>query len=273
MRKYMIGVVQMNSTDNLEKNLRTACEFVDEAAEKGAKLVSFPERYNFRGAVAAEDRDGLTVRTMATKAREHGIYVHCGSMAQTTPDGDRAFNSSIMLNPKGEIVAEYHKLHPFDITMPDGREIRESSRTKPGEQIVMVDTELGKMGLAICYDLRFPELFRYMALQGAEILFCPSNFKTETGKDHWEALLRARAIENGCYVIAAAQIGGAVSPGSFGSSLVVDPWGTIIVKAREMPCVIMAEIDLDYLDHVRNNIPCLQNRRSDVYDVVLKTKT
>lgn len=274
MRKYLIGVVQMDTRENKEENLTAACAFIDEAVSKGAKMVSFPEVFNVidNGEEAPESiPDGRSITLMAQKAREHKIWIHCGSIAEVNPEGDRKLNTSVMLNPLGEVVAKYSKMHMFDITLPDGRETKESARYKPGEEMVTVETEMGHLGLTICYDIRFPELYRYLALQGAEIIFTPANFATPTGKDHWETILKARAIENGCYIVAAAQIGKKRGTSdSFGATLVVDPWGTIISKAKETACVTMAEIDLDYLELIRSRIPSLKNRRNDVYDTIRK---
>lgn len=274
MRKYLIGVVQMDTRENKEENLKAACGFIDEAVMRGAKMVSFPEVFNVidKGEEAPEEiPGGRTITLMAEKAREHSIWIHCGSIAEVNPEGDRKYNTTVLLNPKGEMVAKYRKLHTFDITLPDGTKTAESSRIKPGEDMVVVDTEMGRIGLTICYDIRFPELYRYLALEGAEIIFTPANFATPTGKDHWEPILRTRAVENGCYIVAAAQIGRKRGTfDSFGASLVVDPWGTIITKARETACVTMAEIDLDYLDTIRSRLPMLVNRRGDVYDTIKK---
>ena len=274
MRKYMIGVVQMDTRENKEENLKSACALIDEAVAKGAKLVTFPEVFNVidNGEEAPEEiPHGRTTALMSQKAKEHGIWIHCGSIAEVSEDGDRKKNTTVLLNPQGEVVAKYSKLHMFDITLPDGRQTMESARYKPGTEMVHVETELGHFGLTICYDIRFPELYRYLALQGAEVIFTPSNFTTPTGKDHWETILKTRAIENGCYIVAAAQIGRKRGTSdSFGASLVVDPWGTIISKANERACVTMAEIDLHYVQQIRGRIPSLKNRRNDIYDTIKK---
>jgi len=274
MRKYTIGVVQMDTREDKDANLKAACEFIDEAVSKGAKMVSFPEVFNVIDNGEDEPEaipDGRTITLMAEKAREHNIWIHCGSIAEFNPEGDRKYNTTVMLNPKGEMVAKYRKLHTFDITLPDGTQTMESARIKPGQDMVTVETEMGHLGLTICYDIRFPELYRYLALQGAEIIFTPANFATPTGKDHWETILRTRAIENGCYIIASAQIGRKRGKSdSFGATLVVDPWGMVVAKAPEKACVIMADIDLDYVGKVRGMLPMLTNRRGDVYDTIKK---
>ena len=274
IRKYQIGVIQMDTRDNYEENMEAACRFIDEAAAKGAKLVTFPEVFNYIGTEpreAEEIPNGPTITLMAKKAREHHIWIHCGSISEVNPNGEKKYNTTVLLNPEGEEVDRYRKLHAFDITLADGTETRESDRMQIGNDIVMVDTELGKFGLSICYDIRFPELYRYMAQNGCQVLFTPANFQMQTGKDHWEIILRTRAVENTCYVVAAGQIGKKRGTSlSYGSSLVADPWGTVIARAKETAGVTMAEIDLDYLDKVRRDLPCLKNKRNDIYEVIKK---
>ena len=172
-----------------------------------------------------------------------------------------------MIDPDGEIIAVYRKLHTFDITMPDGTAADESARIRPGSEIVTVDTALGRFGLSICYDIRFPELYRIMALEGAEVIFTPASFTMQTGKDHWETILRTRAIENGCYIVAADQYGQKARFMAYGNSMVVDPWGTVIARARDKMGIIYAEIDLDYVKEIRQKMPSLKNRRGDIYEV------
>lgn len=273
--KYLIGVIQMDTKNDKEANMREACRFIDEAAARGAKLAAFPEAMNLMGDNVGEGGSfetipGYSTDILAAKAKEHGIYIHCGSIKEAAAEGEKPYNTTVLINDKGEIIAKYRKLHLFDVTLPDGTEALESSRNQVGREIVNVDTELGNFGLTICYDIRFPELYRLLTLRGAQVIFTPANFTTPTGKDHWETILRTRAIENGCYIVAPAQIGKKEKGASFGSSLVVDPWGTVIAKAGEYPGVTVAEIDLGYLQKVRGMLPCLKNRRSDVYDLLLK---
>lgn len=249
-----------------------------------------------------EDIPGYTTEILMEQARKYGIYIHSGSFRERIPEtvqcgtevsaaveadsaeseaagvpaGNpssavpaagrrRAYNTSILLGPDGGILAKYRKIHTFDVTLPDGTVCNESERVCPGKEIVVADTELGRLGFAICYDLRFPELFRAMALAGAQVIFLPADFTRPTGKDHWEPLLRARAIENGCYVIAAGQTGKKPRYEANGNSMIVDPWGTVLARAQEGPGVIYGEIDLDYLEEVRQKIPSLANRREEVY--------
>ena len=272
MRTYKIAVAQMDSQNDKGENMRTACRLIDEAASQGAKLVSFPEVMNLSGENVGEGGGhepipGYTTQLLMEKAKEHGIYIHSGSFMEKIPEEERAYNTSVLIDPEGQIIAHYRKLHTFDVTLPDGTVCDESARVRPGDRIVTVDTALGKMGLSVCYDIRFPELYRLMALEGAQILFAPASFTMPTGKDHWETILRTRAIENGCYLVAADQIGQKVRFTAYGNSMVVDPWGTVIARSSDKVGLIYADIDLDYLDAVRAKIPSLINRRADMYDL------
>ncbi len=268
-RKYLAAAIQIDTQNDKAANWREMERLLDEAAERGARLAVFPETVNVLSGEAAfaEPIPGPTTERLSRKAREHGIWIHGGSISRVNPNGGRTYNTSVLINPAGEVVAEYSKLHNFDMTLPDGSCVRESDRKEPGREIVTVQTELGCLGFAICYDLRFPELFRLLALAGAEIVFLPANFTMPTGKDHWEPLLRARAIENACYVLAPNQIGVKERFTAYGNSMIVDPWGTVLARAADKPGVIVAEIDLDYLDAVRQRNPIFQNRREDVYQL------
>lgn len=271
-RKFLVGVVQLDTQADKKANLERVCQYIDEAAGRGAGLIAFPENISYIGpnpieAGAPEPIPGYTTDLLAKKAKEHGVYLHGGSMAELIPDEAKFYNTSVMFDPSGAIIAKYRKIHTFDVTMPDGSPVRESDRVKPGSDIVTVDTELGTLGFSICYDIRFPELYRLLALAGARIIFTPANFTLPTGKDHWEAILRTRAIENGCYVVAPAQIGKKPKFTAFGSSMVVDPWGTVVARSKEEPGVTIAEIDLDFQDKIRSQLPSLKNRRPDAYDL------
>ena len=269
MQKFMVAVVQMDTQNDKQANWQQMAAFVDEAAAKGAQLVAFPEVVNIlsEAPVYAEPIPGPTTELLMRKAKEHHIWIHGGSISEVNPDGPRTYNTTVLINPDGDIVARYSKLHNFDMTLPDGSSVRESDRKEPGKEIVTVQTELGHLGFAICYDMRFPELFRLMALQGAQIIFLPANFTMPTGKDHWEPILRARAIENGCYIIAPNQTGVKEKFTAYGNSMVVDPWGTVIARASDKPGVILAEIDLGYLKSVRQRNPSIHNRRTDLYEI------
>lgn len=201
------------------------------------------------------------------KAKEHKMYIHSGSFCKAVEGENRAYNTSVIIDSEGKIIGEYHKLHPFDITMPDGTVNKESDRIRPGDEIVVTDTALGKLGMSICYDIRFPELYRIMTLEGAQVIFTPASFTMATGKEHWECILRTRAIENACYIVAADQIGQKHEFLAYGYSMVIDPWGTVIAKARDEAGMFYADIDLDYEDKIRQKVPVLKNRRADIYEV------
>ena len=205
---------------------------------------------------------------MSRLARQHKVWLHCGSIYEKNSSDPRPYNCTMVISPEGELAAKYHKIHPFDVVIPDGPVNRESDRICPGREIVTVDTgEVGCLGLSICYDIRFAELYRIMALEGAQILMTPADFTMPTGKDHWEAILRTRAIENGCYVVAPAQCGVKPKFQAYANSMVIDPWGNVIARASNRPEVITAVIDLDYLAQVRRQIFTLENRRPDVYQL------
>jgi len=214
-----------------------------------------------------ESIPGYSTGILSQKAKEHGIFIHCGSLRERNPAGGRFYNTTVMLDDSGSIIAKYRKIHTFDAILADGTVIKESKNVHPGSEIVSVDTELGRFGFSICYDIRFPELFRLLALDGARILFTPANFTLPTGKDHWETILRTRAIENGCYVVAPAQIGKKPKFTAFGNSMIVDPWGTVIARTSDEPGIAIAEIDLDYQEKIRTQLPSLLNRREDVYTI------
>ncbi len=272
MKKFLAAVVQMNSQQDKEKNLADAAAFLEEAAAKGAKFVIFPEGMDYCGpdtaANAEKIPEGETFQKLSALAAKHKIWVHCGSIHEVNESDSRPYNTSFVLNPSGKLVAVYRKIHLFDVNVVDGPSIRESDRVCPGNEIVTVDTgEIGHLGLSICYDMRFGELYRLMTLRGANILCVPACFNLVTGKDHWEPILRTRAIENGCYVIAPGQIGVKPSMPTYGKSMIIDPWGNVVARASDRPCVIMAEIDLDYAESVRKQTYTLDNRRTDRYEL------
>ncbi|WP_297862352.1 carbon-nitrogen hydrolase family protein [uncultured Acidaminococcus sp.] len=270
MTKFIAAAIQMDSQDDKNANLAAAEGYIREAAAQGARLVVLPETMNYIGRDIAGEAEsiphGLTFRKMAGLARELGIWLEAGSIYESNPeDPSRPFNTTFLIRPDGTLAAKYAKLHPFDVVLPNGVTSRESDRVCPGKVLAAADTELGKLGLAICYDVRFGEIFRLMALDGARIFAVPANFTVNTGKDHWETLVRARAIENECYVIAPNQMGKKPRFTAYGNSMIVDPWGTVIARASEKPGVITAEIDLEYVTKVRQSTFTLDNRRPDVY--------
>lgn len=265
-----IALVQLAATDDVDANIRTAVALADEAAAGGTRLVALPEYLQFRGPdtgfrASARPIPGEHTAALGEVARRHGIWILVGSLAESSADPARPHNTSVLIRPDGTIATTYRKVHLFDIAVDDGPVDTESARVSAGDAIVTADVEGVIVGLSICYDVRFPELYRALALAGAEVLTVPANFTERTGRDHWEVLLRARAIENGAYVIAPAQVFGPPGQPAFGRSMIVDPWGTIVAQAPDTVGIIRATIDTDRVAAVRRQIPVLANRRLDVY--------
>lgn len=272
MTKFIAAAVQMDSQDDKMANLAAAEGYIREAAARGARLVVLPESMNYIGQDMAQEAEaipgGPTFQRLSGLARELDLWLEAGSIYESNPeDPARPFNTTFLICPDGTLAAKYAKLHPFDVVLPNGVTSRESDRVCPGKKLTVAETDLGKVGLGICYDIRFGEMFRIMALEGAKLFAVPANFTVNTGKDHWEVLLRARAIENECYVIAPNQMGKKPRFTAYGNSLMVDPWGTVIARASDKPGVITAEIDLDYVTKVRQSTFTLDNRRPDVYQL------
>jgi deaminated glutathione amidase len=267
------GAVQLNSTEDTDRNLATADRLVREAASLGAELVLLPEKWSVLGtaeqmSAAAEPLDGRFV----TWAREIAAELHLdlipGSIVERVEGQDKSSNTSVHVGPDGEIRAVYRKLHMFDVEV-DGVTYAESRNEEPGDEVVV--SELGngsRLGMSICYDIRFPELYRALVAGGAELISIPSAFTLATTRDHWEVLVRARAIENQCFVVAPNQIG-AHPPGnrSGGRSLIVDPWGLVLASAPDTETVIVADLDFANLQDIRRRLPALTHRRPDVYSV------
>ena len=271
MSTCIVATCQMNSQDEKDENITTALSFINQAADRGADLVSLPEMFNFRGPVnryteISETVPGPTTAALADVASERDIYIHSGSFFEKSSEPEKVYNTSVVIDDAGDIIATYRKIHLFDVDIGNQVYDEESSYTEPGDAPVVVDTPVGVLGLSICYDLRFPQYYTALADQGATILFVPSSFTLFTGKDHWEPLLRARAIENQTYIIAANQIGSAPEAGPrYGRSVIVDPWGNIISRSSDRPGISLATIDLDYLQEVRTELPALNHKRKDVY--------
>ncbi len=273
-RKYLAGVIQLDTTECYEENLKNAQELIVEGAARGAKIVALPENWTYQGSdyldYVEDMPDGRLFKMLSSLARKYSIWIHSGSSSEKNPvhSDHRPFNTTMLISPEGELVCKYRKIHVFDVDVKGAGAFRESDHKKPGDRIVVYDTkEIGKLGLSICYDMRFPEQYRLMALQGAEVFFAPSSFLLMTGKDHWEVLLRARAIENSCYMIAPGQCGVKYDGPTYGRSLIVDPWGNVIAKASDKPCVITGEIDMDYRMKVKEQILTIENRREDIYSL------
>ena len=267
-----VAAVQINTQHDKDHNLRRTEELIDEAASYGARLVALPEYVSFMGpkdqhASIAEDIPGPTTERFAAKARQHDIYLLGGSIHEATSTPGKFYNTSVLVGPDGALLAKYRKIHLFDIDITENVSANESATILPGDEIVTAEIDSHRAGLSICYDLRFPELYRQMALAGAQILFVPAAFTMFTGKDHWHVLLRARAIENQAYVIAPGQVGKHQpnDQACYGHSVIIDPWGTVIADAPDKEGVIVADLDFDYLNKVRKQLPSLANRRPSAY--------
>jgi predicted amidohydrolase len=267
------AAIQLNSTGDKDANLREAERHVRDAAADGASLIVLPERVNVRGRDEdymrqAESLDGVTARWAAALARELGVDLVAGSIAERREGHEKLSNTSLHLGPDGELRATYRKIHLFDVTVGDIG-YRESAAGEPGDEIVTSETEDGtRLGLSVCYDLRFPELYRILALEGARIVTIPANFTRPTGEAHWEVLIRARAIENQAFAIAAAQVRAcpAEQGPAYGNSMIVDPWGAILARADgDTPGFVAADLDLSRQDEVREKLPSLANRVPDAY--------
>jgi len=263
------AVVQLNSTSDKDRNLAVAESLVRAAAAEGADLVALPEKWNLLAGGkellgGAEALDGPSLTVARAWARDLGISLLAGSIPEQGPAG-KAFNTSVLIGPDGEDIAAYRKIHMFDVDV-DGVSYRESEHEEPGEEIVSAPLAGTTIGLSVCYDLRFPELYRILAVRGARILAIPSAFTAATGRDHWEPLLRARAIENQAFILAPNQVGKAPPHfHSHGHSAIVGPWGDVLATAPGKECFVAADLDLSAQDRVRASLPSLANRRPRTY--------
>jgi deaminated glutathione amidase len=270
-RKIRAAAIQMSSTPDKEENKVTAEALIRGAVSAGADLVALPELWSCHGLDEvyrenAEPVPGPTTEFMADLARELAIYLLGGSILEGEPSARRLSNTSTLFDPSGEMTAVYRKIHLFDVKVSD-REYLESANIAPGNEIVTAKAGAATLGLSVCYDLRFPELYRLLALRGAEILAVPAAFTLQTGKDHWELLLRARAVENQAFVVAPAQWGQkADGRWTYGRSMIVDPWGTVLATCPDRDGYALATLDLDFLDRFRAEFPALANRRLEAYD-------
>jgi predicted amidohydrolase len=263
----------MCSTNDLEGNLSRAGERIREAADRGADVVALPENFAFMGsdeerAQVAQDLNGEILGTLGDLAREKAIHILGGSVLVRSSDASdgRPYNTSVFLDRQGSQAAVYHKIHLFDVSLTDGASYQESRHIRPGDKLVTVCREGTTFGLTVCYDLRFPRLYRALAREGAEIVFVPAAFTMVTGKEHWMPLLQSRAIESQVYMVAPAQFGRHdAKRQTHGHSAIVDPWGAVLAQAPEKECVIMADFDAEYLQAVRRRIPVLEHERPDVY--------
>jgi deaminated glutathione amidase len=271
MAALRVGLVQLNTRSDRAANLATIERLVGEAAERGARFVMLPEHAPYLGPdggyqEGAEPVPGQLTERYADLARRCGVYLHAGSMVEQTETPGKYANTTVVFDPAGDILAKYRKIHLFDVEIPGRVSVKESDSVAPGDEIVTVEIEGVTFGLAICYDLRFPELFRLLALKGAEVLCNPAAFTLYTGKDHWEVLLRARAIENQAWMLAAAQWGPHEPDAAcYGRSMAIDPWGTVTAQASDGIGVIVTEIDTALVAKMRTEVPSLANRQPAAY--------
>ena len=270
-RKMVAAAIQMSSTTDKEENKGTAEALTRKAASAGAELIALPELWSCHGLVKvyrenAEPVPGPTTEFLGDLARELGVYLLGGSILEGGRDSERLSNTSMFFDPSGSMTAVYRKIHLFDVKVSE-KEYLESANIAPGSEIVAAKAGAATLGLSVCYDVRFPELYRLLALRGAEILAVPAAFTLQTGKDHWEILLRARAVENQAFVVAPAQWGQkADGRWTYGRSMIVDPWGTVLATCPDRDGYALATLDLDYLDRFRTEFPALANRRPESYD-------
>ena len=267
MKSYLAAAIQMNSLPNLEKNLVQAEELIDLAVRQGAELIGLPENFSFLGDEDAklDQAEAIAVESekfLKTMAQRFQVTILGGGFPVPVGNG-KVYNTALLIDPSGQELARYEKAHLFDVDLPDGNTYRESSSVLAGMRVPPIhpSKELGQIGLSVCYDVRFPELYRHLSQMGAEVLFVPAAFTAYTGKDHWQVLLQARAIENTCYVIAPAQTGRHnTMRQSHGHAMIIDPWGVILADAGDKPGVAIASIEPARLDQVRRQMPSLQHR-------------
>ena len=267
-----VAAIQLSAGSDTSRNVDDALRLVDEAADRGATYVQLPEYFNFLGPFAgfedaAETVPGATTRRMAELAKSRALTLHLGSLLERSSTKGRFYNTSVVINPTGEVIATYRKIHLFDVNVPGAITNRESDVIAPGDEVVVVRFDGFSMGLSVCFDVRFPELYRRLALAGADMIAIPSAFNAVTGRAHWETLVRARAIENHAFVVAAAQVGTtAEGIATYGHSLIVDPWGEVLGEATaDAPEVVVATLDLSEVARRRAQIAVLDVRRPDLY--------
>lgn len=272
MEKFNVAVCQLTVGGDKQKNIGQAREMIHRAAGRGARLVVLPEMFNcpyqaHKFPVYAETYpEGQTFSMLAAAAAEEKVYLVGGSVPEQ--DGERVYNSSFVFGPDGNLLARHRKMHLFDVDLPGGVTVKESSTLGAGEQVTVVPTEFCPVGVAICYDIRFPELIRLMALRGAKIIVIPAAFNMTTGPAHWDLVFRARAVDNQVFVIAASPARDVQAKYvAYGHSMIVDPWGDILARADEKEQVLLGEVNLRKLEKVRRELPLMAHRRTDLYQL------
>ena len=266
MASWKAALIQMDSQNDEKENRKKAEYYIRQAALEGACLVVLPETADYIGPGIkdhAKELPGEWDAFFSDQAKKYGIYLHGGSITEKNPGGN-PYNTSLMFGPDGRMVGKYRKLHMFDVNVKEGPSYRESDSICPGEEIVLTRTKLACFGLSICYDLRFPELYRIQSRSGAQVLIVAANFTYATGEMHWETLLRARAIENTCYVLACCQCGKKPAFEAYGHSMIISPWGEVLARGDTKEGCIWGMVDLEEIEKARNQIPSLKNIRDDV---------
>jgi predicted amidohydrolase len=272
MTRFTVSCVQLNSRADVAQNLATAARLCGEARERGAQLAVLPENFAFMGVGEQEKfahaeildpaRPGPILGALLETATRTGLWIFGGGMPEKSERPGFVHNTCVVVAPGGQLVTKYRKIHLFDVDIPGGAQFKESGTVAPGDAVVVADTPWAKVGLSICYDLRFPELYRALVTAGARLVIVPAAFTLHTGKDHWLPLLRARAIENQVYLLAPGQVGRShADRACWGKSSIIDPWGALLAEAPDRECAIVAEVDLAWQDKIRRELPCLQHRR------------
>jgi len=270
----LAAVVQLSSNSDLDHNLERAQHWIERACRAGAELVALPENFpcmREEGSTnpARGPLEGPILDFLRETAKRYEIVLAGGTLPEAVPGEERIFNTSVVIDRGGEVIGVYRKIHLFDIDLPGAR-LRESDAVQAGHDIVVADASVARLGLSICYDLRFPELYRELVRRGAQVLLVPSAFTVPTGSDHWEPLLRARAIENQCFVLASAQVGThSPSRRSYGRSMIIDPWGLVLAQVADAEGFALAELDLERQETIRRRLPALEHRRLRGPDEVL----
>lgn len=275
MAGFGLAICQLNVTGDKKRNIQRAAEMVREAADRGARMVILPEMFNcpyqtkLFPAYAEEFKSGETIAMLRETAMEKQIYLVGGSIPER--EGEAVYNSSFTFGPRGNLLGRYRKMHLFDVDLPGGPKVKESSTIGYGEKLAVFDTGMCRVGVVICFDVRFPELIRLLALDGVQLVVVPAAFNTTSGPAHWEMTMRARAVDNQVYLAAASP---ARDPEAgyvvYGHSMIVEPWGEILAEAGEGEEIIAAEIELERVEKVRRQIPLLNLRRHDLYDLIWK---
>ncbi|ABR49338.1 Nitrilase/cyanide hydratase and apolipoprotein N-acyltransferase [Alkaliphilus metalliredigens QYMF] len=269
MEKVKVAICQMLITEKKSKNLQKAEELIREASGEGAKLIVLPEMFNCPYDNAyfsrfAEEYPGESTQLLSQLAKELGVIIIGGSIPEQ--EGDRIYNTCFIFGEAGELIGRHRKVHLFDIDVKNGIRFKESDTLTAGEEMTVVETVLGKIGVAICYDMRFPELIRMMALEGAQVVIVPAAFNMTTGPAHWEATIKVRALDNQIYFIAASPARNLeASYHAYGHSMLMNPWGDVVNKADETEQILYGDLDFDYLNRVREQLPLLKHRRSELY--------